>query len=207
METANHHINLPDDDADIFGYFLDYLYTDYVPSHTTSSIDHGMKMANLYTLGDKYQLKCLKEIIIKEIDTDLSISADSNVFFPVMQKMFEGVTRIDEDFHNYFSKTATKALLNMNEVEFKNLEGLISGGDNLIRSLVNIQREVCQALKDSEAHWKGKYDEATTQKKEALEQIAILSTKSIKDGRRIGDLEGQLQHQRNLIEIKKPRVI
>ena len=171
METANGHINLPDNDAEIFGYFLEYLYTGSLPSQNTSSLDHGLKLASLYTLSDKYQLKVLKEKIVKIMETDLSISGDCDVFFPVMHQMFEGVTRADKDFHDYFHRMAFRALKNMNEDEYKNLRKMLSREKPLIKNIVNTQRLLCRVLAGSEDFWKTRYEEVKTENEKALSKL------------------------------------
>ena len=147
IENTNRHIDLPDEDAESFGWFLEYLYTGTLPTYDTSPLNHRLKLASLYILSDKYQLESLKESIIKYIDNvaDPWISAESDVFFTIMHKIYQGVTPTDKYFDSYFSKTAFKVLNDIDGDRHDHLKEILSKGEPFAVDVFYVQRSLYKA--------------------------------------------------------------
>ena len=112
-ESAEQHIELPDDDANVFGCMLEYLYSGVVHGfETPSQGSDAAVLADVYILAEKYQLNKLKELLI----TPMAVFLDSvekecaGCFFDAALKIYHNTPDSDLIFQDFFKISVTQLL-------------------------------------------------------------------------------------------------
>ncbi|KAI9707788.1 MAG: hypothetical protein M1836_000750 [Candelina mexicana] len=103
-EKHDRCINLPDDDPEIFGYLIHYLYAqDYynLPRTRDPSVQ-AKELGTMYLLGEKYQLDRLKRITVNKLKHAMKAKKDAMIMFEMAQRIYDNVPDSDEDFRKYF---------------------------------------------------------------------------------------------------------
>ena len=113
-EGVEQQIELPDDDAHIFGRVLEYMYCGVFDKFETPTPNvKVLVLADLYILAEKYQLSGLKELLIPPMATILDNASDAECienFFHAARKIYENTPDSEALFPDSFKRTVTKML-------------------------------------------------------------------------------------------------
>ena len=113
-ESLEQQIELPDDDADIFGRVLEYMYRGVFDGFETPTQNVKVAMlADLYILAEKYQLSGLKKLLIPPLATILDDASEAECiecFFHAARKIYENTPDSEVLFPDSFKETMTKML-------------------------------------------------------------------------------------------------
>ena len=116
-ESVERQIELPDDDAKVFGYMLKYMYCGVLHGFETCKQDIDVAMlADVYILAEKYQLKNLKELLITKMAAFVDAAGTKECtgcvggFFDAAVKIYQGTPDSEVLFPNFF-KTGVIQLL------------------------------------------------------------------------------------------------
>ena len=154
LEAQTGRIELKDDDPEIFGKVLGYLYRgDYEPYDLQASrsseenplyaesavlrdpteLDdkRAMDSAMVYIMADKYQLDGLKKVAVDKMQSLLPIS--SQAFFTLSSRIYESVPEPDKTFRRFFAKNAPTQLTDAPEAE---LVPFVRGGGEMVEDMV-----------------------------------------------------------------------
>ena len=138
-EGVEQQIELPDDDANIFGCMLEYMYRGVFHDFETPTPDvRAAMLADLYILAEKYQLKGLKKLLITPLAT--IFDGDSNdecigCFFDAARTIYENTPDSEVLFPKCFKKKVMQMLGYRNQLPCMEAQVklCISAGDKLAR--------------------------------------------------------------------------
>lgn len=142
-ESMEREIELPDDDATVFGCMLECMYIGFFRGGEASSRDvkAGM-LADLYILAEKNQLGDLKKLLIPELAAILDDASEAEYiecFFEAARKIYEFIPDSDVLFPDLFKQSVTRLLgdVDGNPWLVAQFKRLISGGGKLALDTFN----------------------------------------------------------------------
>lgn len=112
--SMEREIELPDDDATVFGCMLECMYSGIFRGGEGSSRDvKAAMLADLYILAAKYQMEDLKKLLIIELAAILDDASDAEYiecFFDAARKIYEFIPDSDVLFPELFKRSMTQLL-------------------------------------------------------------------------------------------------
>ncbi|KAI9877061.1 MAG: hypothetical protein M1830_004911 [Pleopsidium flavum] len=146
LESSTKHIELKDDDPEIFKKVLTYLYRgDFEPLFPFASVavdrgtsadggtwvhstlwpgmsmsqrdEHSMESALVYTIAEKYQLERLKSIAVQKLKNLQPLS--SPAFLALSFQVYSNVPESDTIFRDFFARYAPERLMDASEVDLR----------------------------------------------------------------------------------------
>ena len=165
-QAQNQLIKLPEDDPNIFGRVLEYLYCgDYNPSMTCTYMADGVTakihltapggiipdrdanlFANMYIMADKYQLELLQELTIRKIKLLHTLTDDA--YYAMVHKIYESVPSSDVRFRAYFMDSAPLRLRRLQAPELTRMLEKIEAGGALARDCFEAQHKAFMKEKE-----------------------------------------------------------
>ena len=110
-EGVEQQIELPEDDANVFGRVLEYMYCDAFGGFNTPTQNIKVAiLADVYIMLEKYQLLRLKELLIPTIFDDARDAERIEYFFGAARKIYENTPDSEALFPDYFKRTVTQTL-------------------------------------------------------------------------------------------------
>lgn len=112
-ESITREINLPEDDEDIFGRVVEFLYDNEREAFNFSPLDElgsAEKLAKMYLLADKYDLIDLQKSITAEIKKIKLWKKDPLAFFDTAYLITQNCQDFYRIFHSFYVIRAVKLL-------------------------------------------------------------------------------------------------
>ena len=101
-------LKLAEDDAETFGYMLEYLYKSRIPSYSAETHQHiqsfHQKIVLLYVMAEKYGLDRLQARLIVVLKARVAMTCED--FFEDARFMFQNIPREEGPYFVYFYKVA-----------------------------------------------------------------------------------------------------
>ena len=155
MESHTGVLEFPEDDAEDFAILLEYLYTLKLPDRWTrdmhrldsrEEMELAHRLADIYILGDKYQLPGLKEVVVQRLDTMRFLMDMSRDFFRIVVKIYQNTSGVDDQaFFNLFAENAVRMARGAfgSEQNTEMLEDMINeGGDFAVDFIGVLMRQI-----------------------------------------------------------------
>ena len=160
QESLVKHINLPEDDVQVFGRVLEYLYKGDFDTSYASIFDLANGLAEVYLMADKYQIDQLKVLTVTKLTENFrGVARDPQVFFTMSQRIYANTPESDLPFKQYFRAEAPHYLQAMQEPVADQIDEFLSAGGSFATELFKVQDQVwqtkyevmSQALRDAQA--------------------------------------------------------
>lgn len=158
-ESDIKHIDLPEDNVDVVGRLLEYLYTGDYGSSSIATNDFANELASMYIIAEKYQVEQLKTLIIKKLQTVDWLSTPPATFFLVSQRIYAGTPDSDVPFREFFAKEAPLRTVTIGSVGFDDVFGVMSLGGSFAADCFKAQH---RALVNAKARYKLSHQTVTT---------------------------------------------
>lgn len=156
LEASTKHINLPEDDPEVFTRLLSFLYGgDFAPLNehfhkkTISLLavgslwDISQLLANVYIAADKYDIDDLKELIVLKYSR-LHPFLAPEIALEAAQRIYFGVPDQDRKFRDYFCVQLPELVDSPTINSSDHLEHYLHGGGNLATDLFRAQTKRLQ---------------------------------------------------------------
>lgn len=122
-ESETRHIDLPEDDPELIGHLLDYLYMgNYIYGDTDEGDDVAELLAKMYVMADKHILHHLQVLTVEyfaEEDCLPLLSEES--FLKISQYIYENTVVEESVYKDFFEETACEWFLD----EAKHLDAYV----------------------------------------------------------------------------------
>lgn len=140
-ESVTKEIVLPEDDADSFGRIIEHLYgnNDAAFEINLPDLEGAEKLADMYGLAEKYQLRGLQSRIVQKLKQLDLLKEDCMTFFHIAQKICENTRDSDKIFERYFADQAVKHLKSVSEDEIEELSDMVCSGTWFAKKIVQYQ--------------------------------------------------------------------
>ncbi|KAI9723043.1 MAG: hypothetical protein M1812_001492 [Candelaria pacifica] len=111
-EKHDRHITLPDDDPEIFGHLIHYLYAqDFNTKASTKKASViGKELGTMYILAEKYQLNRLKQLTVTKLKAVMKPQTNPIQIIEMAQCVYANIPDTDEHFRNYFLSVLPECL-------------------------------------------------------------------------------------------------
>ncbi|KAI9870690.1 MAG: hypothetical protein M1830_003922 [Pleopsidium flavum] len=105
-ESEVMHIDLPEDDPNVFGRLLEYLYARDYGTTFMGAYNLADELASIYILAEKYQLKHLQSLTIQKLKNVDALSRTPRAFFAISQRIYANTPDSEPFFREYFLQEA-----------------------------------------------------------------------------------------------------
>lgn len=110
-----HEIKLPEDDAELVGLMLDYLYSGTIQTATgLENDDNANLMSDLYIMAEKYQLEVLKSLAIGKLGLFTDYLRNTSLVFDIAMKIYDNTPESDTIYSTFFKEVVIKMLSQKN---------------------------------------------------------------------------------------------
>lgn len=144
-ESITKEIILPEDNEDIFGRVIEYLYDNYDnafnfdPYNDSGTVE---KLVDMYSLAEKYQLPDIQRDIIDKLKGVDLLKEDRIEFFKTAYRVFQNSLDSNKIFQPYFSTQAAIHWRSFLEDEIDELLEMVESGGSFARAVLQTQANV-----------------------------------------------------------------
>ncbi|KAI9879324.1 MAG: hypothetical protein M1830_008845 [Pleopsidium flavum] len=140
-ESEVMHIDLPEDDPDVFGRLLEYLYPRDYSTTFTRAYDLADELASIYILAEKYQLKHLQSLTVQKLKNVNALSRTPRAFFAISQHIYANTPDSEPFFRKYFLEEAPGCIEAMGTDGANEISELIILGGSFAVDVFEAQRQ------------------------------------------------------------------
>lgn len=120
-------LTLPKEKPIDMAYLFEYLYFDTLDIAHTDSLEEAKQLANLFTLGCRFQLDDLvKKVVVKLETSKISSQIPAMQYLTLMEGLY-----LEENYHDldiYFTNIAPGVIQNLKESDYPEFERMIGEG-------------------------------------------------------------------------------
>lgn len=120
-------LTLPKENPVDMAYIFEYLYFDTLDIAHADSLEEAKQLANLFTLGCRFQLDDLvKKVVVKLETSKISSQIPAMQYLTLMEGLY-----LEENYHDldiYFSNIASNVIQNLEESDYPEFERMIGEG-------------------------------------------------------------------------------
>ena len=174
-EGSNRLIRLPEDDPDLIGRMLEFLYGSHQVALRFNRPGHeaAEKLLAIYFVADKYRLAKLQESIMENF-TELEYMIRSPLeFFEVTNAVLSKIPRSDTTFNPCFDAMTKFHLRFMKPVQVETLATTLEGGGQFASKAFSVLSRLHHGSEQASQVMATKYQEAHTNLKTATAEHAI----------------------------------
>lgn len=153
QESVSCTIQLPEDQPEIFGYVLEFLYMRsdgrFMEGHDGSEL--AKKLSDIYVMAEKYQIDSLKQTVIEMLSSSSELQRKPMLFFRLARKIYQLIPDSDLNFRQFYRQHATSTLRMIDKDGLDYVRAIINEGGILATDTFDVQRAVFEKENDSSA--------------------------------------------------------
>ncbi|KAL9117579.1 MAG: hypothetical protein Q9187_005883 [Circinaria calcarea] len=144
QESVSCAIQLLEDQPEIFGYVLEFLYMRsdglFTEGHDGSEL--AKKLADIYVMAEKYQIDSLKQTVIEMLSSIPELQQKPILFFRLARKIYQWLPDSDLNFRRFYRQHAASTLRMIDQDGLDYVRAIVNEGGTLATDTFDVQRAV-----------------------------------------------------------------
>lgn len=178
-ESITKEIVLPEDDEDIFGHIIEFLYGNERDAYDFSPCDESEfveKLADMFVLADKYNILNIQDGIIAKLEEAKSLEKNRMAFFITAHRITQNSQDTYGYFQSYFARKVVTHLKALTTEETRELLKLVESAGIFSRWMFEAQTSL---YREDQQKWLEE-NKSIAVKSAAIEAALVKSQASLK---------------------------
>ncbi|KAL9119417.1 MAG: hypothetical protein Q9187_004029, partial [Circinaria calcarea] len=144
QESVSCAIQLPEDQPEIFGYVLEFLYmrSDGLFMEGYDGSELAKELADIYVMAEKYQIDSLKQTVIEMLSSIPELQQKPILFFRLARKIYQWLPDSDLNFRRFYRQHAASTLRMIDQDGLDYVRAMVNEGGTLATDTFDVQRAV-----------------------------------------------------------------